>query len=161
MKNLFLVFAILSTCFIKAQSDIEDNDNDQSQLNNSATSVVFSGAPNVEVFKLKCEQPLYPEFPLGVKAFKLLFEEKVLNVADNGRYAVNGPFVFTFDVDKNGKMQNFEMKPMVSNAKFLYKDLKEAFYRLKQEWKPATCDGQTVDSKIRLKVNFRTDSFDF
>jgi hypothetical protein len=156
-----MVFAILSTCFLKAQSDVEDNDNDQSQLNYSQTTVAFSLAPNVEVFKLKCEQPTYPEFSLGPKSFKLLFEEKVLNVADNGRYAVNGPFTFTFNVDKNGKMQNFEMKPMVSNAKFLYQDLKTAFKRLKGDWKPATCDGQPVDSKIRLKVNFRTDSFDF
>ncbi len=161
MKSLFVFLGLLSVCFIKAQNDIEDNENDQAQLNNSMYSMAINVAPNVEVFRLKCEQPVYPGFPSGIKAFKLVFEEKVLNAADNGKYAVNGPFSFTFDIDKEGKMQNLEMKPMVDNAKFLYSDLKNAFKKLKMQWQPATCNGQSVESKVRLKVNFRTDSFDF
>jgi len=42
----------------------------------------------------------------------------------------------------------------------LQTDINNAVKAMNQKWMPATCDGAKVDSKIRLKVNFRTDLFD-
>ncbi len=63
-------------------------------------------------------------------------------------------------IDKEGNLKDFALKPEVPNSNLLQTDIKNAVKAMNQKWMPATCDGAKVDSKIRLKVNFRTDLFD-
>ena len=79
---------------------------------------------------------------------------------DNTSYSVNGTFDFIFYLDKEGNLKDFTLKPEVTNSMVLQSDLKSAVKALNQKWIPATCNGTAIESKLRLKVNFRMDMYD-
>jgi hypothetical protein len=114
----------------------------------------------LEFYRLKCANATYAQYIGGENGFKdKLFKNLKANLSNN-LYSVNGTFDFIFYIDKEGNLKDFVLKPEVPNSNLLQTDIKNAVKAMNQKWMPATCDGAKVDSKIRLKVNFRTDLFD-
>ncbi|SDL51813.1 energy transducer TonB [Chryseobacterium taihuense] len=79
---------------------------------------------------------------------------------DLGLYAVNGTFVFTFDVDENGKVINLEVLPKVKNSDMFIEDMQFAIKKVRKKWKPAVRNGKPVLSQKIISINFTSDHFD-
>ena len=100
------------------------------------------------------------EFPGGDSAFSQEYLKMIHAYIDLGKYAVNGQFVFIFDVDKNGKISNLDVLPKVQNSEMFIEDMQFAIKRVKKKWKPAMKEGSPVVSKKIIKINFTSDHFD-
>ncbi len=100
------------------------------------------------------------EFPGGDSAFSQEYLKMIHAYIDLGKYAVNGQFVFIFDVDKNGKISNLDVLPKVQNSEMFIEDMQFAIKRVKKKWKPAMKEGSPVVSKKVIKINFTSDHFD-
>ncbi|WP_419495391.1 hypothetical protein [Chryseobacterium bernardetii] len=102
----------------------------------------------------------YAEFPGGDAAFTKEFLQMIHSYIDLGKYAVNGKFVFVFDVNTNGKIENLDVLPKVKNSEMFIDDMKFAIKKVKKKWKSAMKDGLPVVSKKIIKINFTSDHFD-
>ncbi|BAP33848.1 uncharacterized protein CHSO_4811 [Chryseobacterium sp. StRB126] len=100
------------------------------------------------------------EFPGGDDAFTKEFLQMIHAYIDLKKYAVNGKFVFVFDVNTSGKVENLDVLPKVKNSEMFIDDMKFAIKKVKKKWKPAMKDGQPVISKKIIKINFTSDHFD-
>lgn len=100
------------------------------------------------------------EFPGGDDAFTKEFLQMIHSYIDLKKYAVNGQFVFVFDVSTSGKVENLDVLPKVKNSEMFIDDMKFAIKKVKKKWKPAMKDGQPVVSKKIIKINFTSDHFD-
>lgn len=100
------------------------------------------------------------EYPGGDEAFTKEFLQMIYAYIDMKKYAVNGKFVFVFDVNPNGKVDNLDVLPKVKNSEMFIDDMKFAIKKVKKKWKPAMKDGQAVVSKKIIKINFTSDHFD-
>ncbi|GEN67016.1 MULTISPECIES: energy transducer TonB [Chryseobacterium] len=100
------------------------------------------------------------EFPGGDAAFTQEFLKMIHAYIDLKKYAVNGQFVFVFDVNTNGKVENLDVLPKVKNSEMFIDDMQFAIKRVKKKWKPAIKDGIPVVSKKIIKINFTSDHFD-
>ncbi|MGE8556242.1 MAG: energy transducer TonB [Chryseobacterium jejuense] len=101
------------------------------------------------------------EYPGGDEAFTKEFLQMIHAYVDLRKYAVNGKFVFVFDVNTNGKVDNLDVLPKVKNSEMFIDDMKFAIKKVKKKWKPAMKDGQPVVSKKIIKINFTSDHFDY
>jgi len=100
------------------------------------------------------------EFPGGDRAFSKEFLKMIHAYIDLGLYAVNGTFVFTFDVDENGKVINLEVLPKVKNSDMFIEDMQFAIKKVRKKWKPAVRNGKSVLSQKIISINFTSDHFD-
>ncbi|MEN4762144.1 energy transducer TonB [Chryseobacterium sp. C39-AII1] len=100
------------------------------------------------------------EFPGGDSAFANEFLKMVHAYIDLQKYAVNGRFVFVFDVNPDGKVSNLDVLPKVKDSEMFIDDMKFAIKKVKKKWKPAFKDGKAVVSKKVIKINFTSDHFD-
>ena len=64
------------------------------------------------------------------------------------------------DIDKQGKVTGLNVIPKVENSEGFLRDLKFAVRKIKKNWTPSKCNDVPVDSKIRIKLNFVTESID-
>lgn len=100
------------------------------------------------------------EFPGGDSAFSQEYMKMIHAYIDLGKYAVNGQFVFIFDIDTHGKISNLEVLPKVKNSEMFIEDMQFAITRVKKKWTPAMKEGIPVISKKVIKINFTSDHFD-
>ena len=100
------------------------------------------------------------EFPGGDDAFRKEFMNMVHAYFDAQYYAVNGQFVFIFDIDKRGNISNLDITPKVKNSETFIEDMQFAMKKVKNKWKPALKDGKPTNSKYIIKINFYTDHTD-
>ncbi|AZA81177.1 hypothetical protein C1637_00940 [Chryseobacterium lactis] len=100
------------------------------------------------------------EFPGGDAAFTQEFLQMIHAYIDLKKYAVNGVFVFVFDVNIDGKAENLDVLPKVKNSEMFIDDMKFALKKVKKKWKPAIKDGKPEVSKKVIKINFTSDHFD-
>ncbi|WP_312341335.1 energy transducer TonB [Chryseobacterium binzhouense] len=100
------------------------------------------------------------EFPGGDSAFSKEFLKMIHAYIDLGLYAVNGKFVFTFDVDENGKVINLKVLPKVKNSEMFIEDMQFAMKKVKKKWKPAVRNGKPVLSQKIISIYFTSDYFD-
>ncbi len=100
------------------------------------------------------------EFPGGDSAFSKEFLKMIHAYIDLGLYAVNGKFVFTFDVDENGKVINLKVLPKVKNSEMFIEDMQFAMKKVKKKWKPAVKNGKPVLSQKIISIYFTSDHFD-
>lgn len=159
MKKLFFFFAFACS-FSNAQYLIDDNDVSESSKELGRPSISYDLNNPLEFYRLKCGNPIYAQFPGGENAFKQNLFKNIKSYLDTGIYSVNGTFELVIHLDKAGNMQRFVLKPEVLNGNMLYRDLDLALKKMKVDFAPASCDGLPVESKIRQKINFRTDNFD-
>ncbi|MEN2436389.1 hypothetical protein AAH994_13315 [Weeksellaceae bacterium A-14] len=160
MKKIFFLLVLLACSLVHAQYLVEDMDENQSPDESGSAKIEFNMNQHLEFFRLKCNQPVYAQFPGGEEAFKKELFKNMNAYIDDNLYAVNGTFTFLFGIDKKGDIKDFGLLPKVQNSDMLYRDLNYVVRKLKEKWTPASCNGIPVDSKVRLKVNFSTENFD-
>lgn len=160
MKNLALILLFMGSFLAKSQYLIEDNDVTENSNEFGEAQVSFDLNNPLEFYRLKCENANYAQFPGGENAFKQVLFNAMKSTVNQGNYSVNGTFEFVLNINKNGNLQKFTLKPEVPNSDVLNSDLSFMFGQMKYKWKPATCNGVETDSKLRIRVNFRTENFD-
>lgn len=72
------------------------------------------------------------EFPGGDDAFTKEFLKMIHAYIDLNKYAVNGQFVFVFDVNENGKISNLDVLPKVKNSEMFIEDMDFAIKKVKR-----------------------------
>lgn len=159
MKNLVFLFVFAFT-FAHAQYVVEDNDITENVREVVKQTIALDLNNPLEFYRLKCENPLYAQFSGGENSFKQALSKNIQNDLNSGLYSVNGTFELHLNINKSGNLQSFKLLPEVLNSNLLYRDVEIALRKMNPKFKPATCNGVPVESKLRLKINFRTDSFD-
>ena len=159
MKKLALLF-ILSCSFLNAQYLVEDNDISENTTEGGKLAISYDINNPLEFYRLKCENAVYAQFPGGENAFRQTLLKNMRGYLDTGFYSVNGTFELIINIIKNGNLQRLELKPEVPNSNLLYRDIELALRKMNPKFTPANCNGSPVDSKLRQKINFRTESFD-
>ena len=162
MKRL-LFLLIFGSVFFQAQ-DIEDL---QEGFFFSETSKNFF---RVDIKKpydyykvLSCSddaQFVRAQFEGGDATFNRELFRYISAYVDREIYFVNGTFFLNIDIDKEGKVTKLDIKPKVENSEGFLKDLKFAVRKIKKTWTPSKCNNVPVDSRIRIKLNFVTESID-
>lgn len=161
MKKFFLFLSVaFSLNFINAQYLVEDNDVTENTKEITKGEISFDLNNPLEFYRLKCPNATYAQYVGGENAFKQKLIKSIKTNLDQSRYSVNGTFDFIFYLDKEGGLKDLSLKPEVPNSMILQSDLKSIVKALNQKWLPATCNGVAVESKLRLKVNFRTELYD-
>ena len=79
---------------------------------------------------------------------------------DLSKYAANGIFTFSFDVDIDGKAKNLSVTPRVKNSEMFIEDMLFCMEKIKTKWKPALANGVAVKTNYKIKINFISDHFD-
>ena len=158
--NRILLLLIFAFAFSHAQYSIEENDVTENTKEIGRETVGYDLKNPLEFYRLKCENPAYAKFPGGENAFKQKLSLSLKSYMDNGIYFVNGTFDLNISLDKTGKVQSFKLNPDVQNANLFYKDVEKVLKKMNPKFSPAACNGIPVESKIRQKINFRTDNFE-
>jgi hypothetical protein len=159
MKKIFL-FLVFSFKFSNAQYLVEDNDISENSKELGKQSISYDLNNPLEFYRLKCENVVYAQFPGGENAFKQKLFLNMKSLLDTGLYSVNGTFELVITLDKSGKTQSFQLNPEVPNSNLLKRDLETALRKMNPKFTPASCNGTPIDSKLRQKINFRTENFD-
>ena len=159
MKNLVFLFVFAFT-FAHAQYVVEDNDITENSREMVKQTIALDLNNPLEFYRLKCENPLYAQFSGGENSFKQALSKNIQNDLNSGLYSVNGTFELHLNINRSGNLQSFKLLPEVQNSNLLYRDVELALRKMNPKFKPATCNGIPVESKLRQKINFRTDSFD-
>ena len=159
MKNL-LMLLLFSATFAQAQYLVEDNDISENTTEAGKIAISYDMNNPLEFYRLKCDNAVYSQFPGGENGFKQTLLKNMRSYLDTGFYSVNGTFELIINISKNGNLQRLELKPEVPNSNLLYRDIELALRKMNPKFTPATCNGSPVDSKLRQKINFRTESFD-
>lgn len=160
MKNLILILLFMGSFLAKSQYLIEDNDITENVRDVVKQTIALDLNAPLEFYRLKCENPMYAQFPQGENSFKQVLSKNIQNDLNSGLYSVNGTFELQLNLNKSGNLQSFKLLPDVQNSNLLYRDVELALRRMNPKFKAATCNGVPIESKLRLKINFRTDSFD-
>ncbi len=159
MKKLLVLFmfccSFLNAQYLVEETDISDNTSELAKL-----SIYYDLNNPMEFYRLKCENAVYAQFPGGENAFKQTLFNNLQSYLDTSLYSVNGTFELILFVNKAGNLQSFQLKPEVPNSNLLYRDLELALRRMNPKWIPAKCGGAATDSKLRQKLNFRTEASD-
>lgn len=100
------------------------------------------------------------QFEGGDASFNRELFRYISAYVDKEIYVVNGTFFLHIDIDKAGKVTNLKITPRVDNSEGFLRDLKFAVGKIKKSWTPSKCNNVPVDSRIRIKLNFVTESID-
>ena len=100
------------------------------------------------------------QFEGGDASFNRELFRYISAYVDKEIYVVNGSFFLHIDIDKAGKVTNLKITPRVDNSEGFLRDLKFAVGKIKKSWTPSKCNNVPVDSRIRIKLNFVTESID-
>lgn len=100
------------------------------------------------------------EFPGGDEAFRKAFMDMVHAYIDRALYAVQGNITFIFNIDPKGKISNIDVLPKFKNNEMFIDDMKYAAKKVKGKWTPAMQNGNPVDSKFVMKMNFSHNTYD-
>lgn len=138
MKKIIVLFFLSTSFFLFSQEQRTEN------ANSAYTVINFKKA----------------EFPGGEEAFRKELFKMIHGYIDMSKYAVNGVFVFSFDVDADGKIKNLDVSPKVKNSEMFIEDMVFCVKRIKTNWKPATENGVPVKTNYKIKINFISDHFD-
>ncbi len=160
MKNILLLFFAGCSLFLRAQWLAEDFDVTENAVEFGRVQIFSELEEPVEFYRLKCIDPVYAQFPGGESALREQVAQNLRSYLSHDLYSVNGTFRFIFEIDNTGNLQKFTLDPEIKNGDVLYRDLNMMFLKMKPKWQAAMCNGTAVSSKIRLKVNFRTEFFD-
>ncbi len=156
----YLLFFLFTFAFSQAQDLIDDNDVTENRKEVGSQNISFNVDNPLESYSLKCENPIYAQFPEGQDAFKDNLYKNIAGFIDGNSYSANGTFEMVIYLNKEGNVERFQLKPEVPNGKLLYRDLELALKKMNPKWIPASCNGVPIESRLRQKINFRTENFD-
>lgn len=160
MKKLFFLF-IFSSFLIHAQ-EIEEMQEGYFFSESSKNFFRVDIKKPYDFYKVAtCNdnaQFVRSQFDGGDLAFNRELFKYISTYVDKESYVVNGVFFLHLDIDSNGKITNLDITPKVDNSEMFLKDLMFAVKRIKKNWTSAKCNNVPVASKIRIKMNFVTES---
>ena len=155
-----MLIVVCFSLFGRAQWLAEDFDVTENAVEFGRVQIFSELNDPVEFFRLKCGNPVYAQFSGGESALRAEVADMLHSYLSHDLYAVNGTFYLILTVGSDGTLQNMSLKPEIKNGEMLHRDLSLLFHRMKPSWLPATCDGNPVSSRMRLKINLRTEFFD-
>ncbi len=162
MKKLLLLF-VFSSFFLHAQ-DIEDLQEGYFFSESSKNFFRVDIKKPYDYYKVaSCSddaQFIRAQFDGGDTAFNRELFKYISAYVDREIYVVNGTFFLNMDIDENGKVTHLEITPKVENSEMFLRDLIYAVKKIKKNWMPSKCSNVPVASKIRIKMNFVTESAD-
>lgn len=162
MKRLFFLM-IFATVFFQAQ-EIEDLQEGYFFSESSKNFFRVDIKKPYDYYKVtSCaddSQFVRAQFEGGDAAFNRELFRYISAYVDREIYVVNGTFFLQMDIDKQGKVTGLNVIPKVENSEGFLRDLKFAVRKIKKNWTPSKCNDVPVDSKIRIKLNFVTESID-
>lgn len=125
--------------------------------------LLFTGIRGFSQNTVQTEMTAYTrkaEFPGGDDAFRKQFMDMLYAYVDTQSYAINGKVIFVINIAPDGKMNRLDILPKIKNSEIFVDDVKYAMKKIKGKWKPAMKDNTPVDSKVIVKVNFSTNTYD-
>lgn len=93
-----------------------------------------------------------PEFPGGIKAFKIEIAQKVRYPVSAQENNITGDVYVKFIINKDGKMESF--RPVRSAEKILEKEAVQTLKRIKKRWQPAKSNGTKTEVWHYAKIAF-------
>lgn len=160
MKNrMKLVVLLFTGIFCNAQFLIDDS---EIIVENEAgrSQIAFDLSRPVEFYRLKCASPVYAKPNESELAFKEKLGKGMKAYLDHNSYSVNGTFDLNLEIGSDGILKSVAVRPEVPNSDMLQRDLAFIIRQISPQWDPATCNGSQTDSRIRMRINFRTENFD-
>jgi hypothetical protein len=100
------------------------------------------------------------KFPGGDEVFRKQFMDMLYAYVDTQSYAINGKITFLINISPEGKMNKLDVVPKIKNSEMFIDDVKYAMKKIKGKWTPAMYGDTPVDSKMIIKVNFNTNTYD-
>lgn len=100
------------------------------------------------------------QFEGGDAAFNRELFKYISAYVDKEIYAVNGTFFLNLNIDAAGKITDLDITPKVANSDQFLKDLKFAVKKIRKSWIPSKCNDVPVSSRLRIKLNFVSESVD-
>lgn len=100
------------------------------------------------------------QFEGGDAAFNRELFKYISAYIDKEIYAVNGTFFLNLNIDAYGKITDLDITPKVANSELFLKDLKFAVKKIRNSWTPSKCNNLAIPSRLRIKLNFVSESVD-
>lgn len=162
IMKAFYVFVGLFFCItVYAQSmDIEDRDDSFILENNKNIQKIEILQPFYQIPVKSCKDFFSASFEGGAKAYSDLLRNYMYTFLNTNYYTLNGTFSFTVTIDESGKISAIEGAPKIPNSEIFFDDMKYVIRRISQSWNPAKCDGKSVTSEIKIKMNFSSATAD-
>lgn len=161
LKTLFVLLTLLISGSAFAQfNDVEERDDNFIIENNKNILKIDIKEPLLQVAVKNCKDFKAASFEGGVSAYKEMLRKYMYVYLNTDFYVLNGDFTFTLTVDDKGKVKNIEGTPKVANSQVFFDDMKYVVRRIRKNWIPATCNGQSVTSQIKIKMNLSSISTD-
>ena len=162
MKSLLFSLCLLTSALALAQVDIEEGMDNIPMIENTSSAVVYNVRGIYQVSDNNCNASQFKSlvYPGGSADYIKDLKEKLQQNVNWNTYVINGLFFVKLDINKNGVLTNAEAGPKVANGDLFLKDLKNAAMKANKIWKPATCNGNAVDSKAILKIDFSSMTYD-
>jgi hypothetical protein len=164
MKSLLFSFSLLISSFAFAQNnDVEESLNiDIPMADATSSSVTYSVRGIYQIKDPSCDAAKFKSlrYPGGSEAYIRELKEKLQQNVNWNTYAVNGLFFVKLDITKDGVLSKVEAGPNVANSAPFLKDLKDAATKVNKTWVPAKCNGNPIDSKAILKIDFSSMTYD-
>ncbi|WP_370896601.1 energy transducer TonB [Chryseobacterium gossypii] len=159
MKTSVLLIVFFIANFSFAQ-DIEDRDDSFIMENNKNLLKIDIKEPFLQIAVKGCNDFKPAAFEGGAAAYKEILQKYMYNYLNSDFYTLSGDFTFTLTIDAAGKVIDIEGAPKVLNSEVFFDDMQYVVRRIKKTWAPATCNGQPVQSEMKLKMNFTSLSAD-
>ncbi len=100
------------------------------------------------------------QFERGDAAFADELMKNISAYVDRELYVVNGVFFARLSVSRTGQVTDIEIVPKVENSEQLRRELRYSLRKIKGQWSPSKCNNTPIDSKIRITLNFETESIE-
>lgn len=155
MKMLILFIGLLMANPCLAQYDVEDRDDTfmNESGNNKNILKIDIKEPFLQVAVKNCSDFKAAAIEGGIPAYKELLRKNMYVYLNTDFYVLNGDFTFTLTIDENGKVAGIEGSPKVANSQVFFDDMKYIMRRIKKNWMPANCEGKSVASQVKIKMN--------
>ena len=161
MKKLLLLL-VFGIQLLQAQ-DIEESQEGYFFSENTKNFFRVEITKPYSVYRVaSCEDAKFQraQFDGGDAAFSRELFRYISAYVDKEIYVINGPFFLHLNIGKDGKLTDLEVTPKVENSEMFLRDLKFAVKKIRKNWDPAKCNNMPVDSRLRIKLNFITESAD-
>jgi|GEM_PF-372138 len=165
MKSILFSLSLLigSFSFAQANNDVEESMNiDIPMMDATASSVTYNVRGVYQIKDANCNPSDFKSlrFPGGTDAYIKALKEKLQQNVNWNTYTINGLFFVKMDITKDGVLSKVEAGPKVANSEPFLKDLKDAATKVNKTWIPAKCNGNPIDSKAILKIDFSSMTYD-
>ncbi len=158
MRTILVFFALCVANFVFAQ-ELEDRDDSFIVENNKNLFKIDIKEPFLQV-AAKCNDFKPAFFEGGASAYKSILSKYMYTYLNADFYTLSGDFTFSLIIDDKGKVIDAVGSPKVLHSEAFFDDMQYVVRRIKKTWNPATCNGQSVKSEMRVRMNFSSLSVD-